>query len=48
MMSIGYNWNGNKIIAIANGASYGERYYFLKDKRGIIAMIPASVIEVEK
>jgi hypothetical protein len=36
-----------KLIAIANGHSYGERYYFLKDKHGSISMMPASVIESE-
>lgn len=34
-----------KVVAIASGGSYGERYYFLMKKDKSISMIPAKVIE---
>jgi hypothetical protein len=37
-----------KVAAIANGGSYGERYYFFVDKWGGVAMIPAVVVEAKE
>jgi hypothetical protein len=36
-----------KVAAIANGGRFGERYYFFVDKWGGVAMIPATVVEVQ-
>jgi hypothetical protein len=34
-----------RVSAIANGVSYGERYYFFTDKYGSVSMIPAKLVE---
>jgi len=34
-----------RIVAVGNGVSLGERYYWLIDKHGCVSMMPATEIE---